>query len=303
MSNKKYEWHPWLTPTYDILKVTLQDGSLGHSHIISGQGDIGQSLMVRKISQLILCLNPENKKACGVCRSCQLFQNNTHPDLHWLQSDGLISVGDMRSSIVSLSNHPSVSSCKIWVIDRIDQLSFDAYQVGLKTFEEPGQNLFIFLIHEQTKQIKPTLRSRFQYWPIQLNYESWSEYVDKPNLFNFEWLRGSLEALTDKQHAAIATCHLLTGRLNEVVMKEFSSQQLLDLWQMQLLVDLRQRIQNNASLTQASLWQYFKVIDLFNDQRRIWSIHAGLSESMALFNLWHQARQILSKTTVQSSDQ
>ncbi len=293
MSDHTNTGYPWLTEIYETLRRCLQNNHLSHSHIISGQGDIGQSTLVNQITADVLCLTPIDHKACGQCHSCQLHQSGTHPDMHWLSAERTITASDMRHSLSALSCHPSIALNKVWVIDSLDKLSVDAYQVGLKTIEEPGSNVYIFLLHQQRQSIKPTLRSRCQLWPIEIDYDSWAAHSPNPSRFNYEWLRGSLEPLTSQQQLSIQTCHLLTGVLTELAMAEFTSVELLDLWQAQLLQDMRCRLTGEKTACSASLWQYLKAFDLLSEQRYRWSIHAGLSESMALFNLWHQTRATL----------
>lgn len=59
-------------------------GHLPHALLITGPAGSGKMLLARAFARYLHCENPSNGEACGVCRSCRLHAENSHPDLHYV---------------------------------------------------------------------------------------------------------------------------------------------------------------------------------------------------------------------------
>lgn len=55
-----------------------------HAFLFSGQSGIGKISMAISFAQYINCINKTENDSCGVCKSCQKFNNLQHPDLHFI---------------------------------------------------------------------------------------------------------------------------------------------------------------------------------------------------------------------------
>mgnify|MGYP001380767008 CR=1 FL=1 len=283
-------WYEWLTPVYNDLMSAHQKSRLAHLHILSGHGDIGQSHLASRWISYLFCQNPKQDSACQSCRACRLYQAGQHPDCVWLHGDEGIGIDAMRQAVTKLERHPVIAPLKILVLDYLDVLSLDAFQAGLKLFEEPGDNVFIVLLHRQQQSIPATLRSRSQIWMLPVTYKQWEKVVDEPSLFKYQWLNGSLKPLNEVQKTYVNKIGLFDGRLLESMIDEFTADQLLDFWYLELLARLRKMYEDNILLNR---WQYFQAVDDLCILKQHLRSHNGLSTANGLFYLWHQLRRRL----------
>lgn len=74
---------PWLIPPFQAFKNAFESGRVPSSVILSGSPDLGGAFLAIEFARLYLCSEKNRKSACGVCKSCHLFddlQNGSHPD-------------------------------------------------------------------------------------------------------------------------------------------------------------------------------------------------------------------------------
>lgn len=61
----------------------INEGHIAHAQLISGPEGSGKLPLAIAYARYILCTNPSNKDACGVCPSCVKMNKLAHPDLHF----------------------------------------------------------------------------------------------------------------------------------------------------------------------------------------------------------------------------
>lgn len=95
------------------------------------------------------------------------FKNNIsieeNPDVYILKTDnGEISKDDIKELIKNVNYTSQFHDIKIYVIDESEKLNVKACNALLKTLEEPGPNVYAFLITENIDSVLPTIASRCQ---------------------------------------------------------------------------------------------------------------------------------------------
>ena len=88
-----------------------------------------------------------------------------HPDLTWVAPSGAheILVSDIDVPVVSAaSKTPFESSCRVFVIERVDELGDEAANRMLKTLEEPASFVHLILLSDRLAEVLPTITSRCQ---------------------------------------------------------------------------------------------------------------------------------------------
>lgn len=61
-----------------------QTGHIPHALLLCGPSGSGKLALGIGYAQYLLCQNPNEQDACGVCPSCRMFSHFAHPDLHFV---------------------------------------------------------------------------------------------------------------------------------------------------------------------------------------------------------------------------
>ncbi|NVJ65908.1 MAG: DNA polymerase III subunit delta' [Gammaproteobacteria bacterium] len=155
-----------------------------HGILLLGADGIGRETFADELSRWVLCQNHEQlDSACGDCKSCHLFDAQSHPDYHWLsieEDKTQISVEQVRSLISSMQESAHQNGWKVANISPVSGLNQNSYNALLKTLEEPQANTLIILQTEQLEQVPATIRSRSQLLPLKITeQESISDWLEK----------------------------------------------------------------------------------------------------------------------------
>jgi DNA polymerase III, gamma/tau subunits len=184
---------PWQRRLYDQAAAALDAGRLGHALLLCGPAGLGKRAVIEALAQYVLCESRVDGRACGRCRSCELFATRTQrdpvetrPDGSLAQPDGhsahpdLIFVGyewrlkpsppRMRTEIVieqmrQLSERLEVSATftsRVAVVEPADAVNYSAWNAILKTLEEPLPGRYLWLVSANPARLPATIRSRCQ---------------------------------------------------------------------------------------------------------------------------------------------
>jgi DNA polymerase-3 subunit gamma/tau len=147
----------------NTLKNAIKNNQLAQAFLFCGPRGVGKTTCARILAKTINCesLQP-NGEACGVCASCQSFQNGNSFNVHELDAASNNSVDDIRSLIEQVRIPPQGVRYKIYIIDEVHMLSQAAFNAFLKTLEEPPHYAIFILATTEKHKILPTILSRCQ---------------------------------------------------------------------------------------------------------------------------------------------
>jgi DNA polymerase-3 subunit delta' len=172
--------YPWQTKVWQL--VNKDDKRRAHALLLYGRAGIGKYDFAKELSQAILCANQDNLgHACGMCSSCNWFNEESHPDFRLLSpeqesdadEDGItvkktkkktqISVAQIRdlSDFLSMSSHRS-EGARIVLIHPAEALNLSSANALLKMLEEPAEGVIFILVAHQLQKLLPTIISRCQ---------------------------------------------------------------------------------------------------------------------------------------------
>lgn len=162
--------YPWQQSIWQILVQSRARQTLPHAFIFSGVQGIGLFEFSQVISAWLLCQQPSQQGACGHCKSCQLWQAQSHPDYRLVaqlvddkgKTSHVIKVDQIRQLLDFLNKSAQLNGYRVAVIHHADTLNINAANSLLKNLEEAGRNTAIILVTEQPLQLLPTIRSRCQ---------------------------------------------------------------------------------------------------------------------------------------------
>lgn len=174
MSN--FEHYPWQVELWQ--KLVSARARMPHAMLLQGRSGIGKLDFAVQLAQSLLCDQPlAGHEACGVCQSCNWFQQNNHPDFRLLEpgeADGgadedavtkparksQISVDQVRdlADFLGLSSHRA--GLRIVLLHPAEALNTASANALLKVLEEPPPDVLFMLVTHQSQRLLPTIRSR-----------------------------------------------------------------------------------------------------------------------------------------------
>ena len=158
---------------YNSLFVTfttlLEKKILPNKMIISGPKGIGKSTFAYHFINYILSKNEMfpydiNKfEIHSENKSFKLIKNLTHPNFHLidlLDDKKIIEISQIRKAISYSQKSSFDNNYRIVLIDNIEFLNIYSSNALLKIIEEPNEKLIFILIHNNSKKIIETIKSR-----------------------------------------------------------------------------------------------------------------------------------------------
>ena len=164
---KNFSWQNIFgnAPRIEHLRKILSENKFPHAVIFSGVEGIGKRKIAENCAAALLCENPNNGEACGVCRSCKVLAAGNHSDFYVIEpekskSAPTIKIAQIRSLQSEVLLQPNISNCRVVIIDGAEFLNNAAANCLLKTLEEPtGQTNFILTTANRAGLLM-TIRSR-----------------------------------------------------------------------------------------------------------------------------------------------
>lgn len=164
----------------EILRRLLKSNRVPNALLFTGQDGIGKKHFALESAKSLICLNPKNAEACGVCAACQragkfafpksddrdAFKQvifSEHPDIGLVVPyNKNILVDAIRAVETEANFRPYEAKARFFIIDDADKMNDSASNALLKTLEEPPAASHIFLITSRPDALLPTIRSRCQ---------------------------------------------------------------------------------------------------------------------------------------------
>ncbi len=135
-------------------------GRPSHAYLFHGPGGSGKRTIARAIAAELLSEGSPDPHSAR-----RRVASGSHPDLTWVSPSGAheILVSDIERPVVAAaSKTPFESFRRVFVIERVDELSDEAGNRMLKTLEEPAPFVHLILITDRLAEVLPTIRSRCQ---------------------------------------------------------------------------------------------------------------------------------------------
>jgi DNA polymerase-3 subunit delta' len=156
---------PWQMTHWQRFRDLLAADRLPHAILLTGSPGTGKLQFAHALAGYLLCSAPVDGLACHQCRSCQLLQAGTHPDLQWLQPEEAgkrIKVDHVRSLVDFLTHTSQQGGKKVAIISPAESMNTNAANALLKSLEEPAADTFLLLLADSPARLLPTIRSRCQ---------------------------------------------------------------------------------------------------------------------------------------------
>ena len=159
-------YYPWQELQWTKLQTSVRQQRIPHAILLTGAEGMGVEEFALAFAAGLLCLQPQaSGLACGTCKTCNLFEAGSHPDLFLLEPEEegkQIRVDPVRELIAKIQLSRQYSRYKVAIIKPAEAMNRSAANSLLKTLEEPPPDSILLLVCRQPSQLPITLRSRCQ---------------------------------------------------------------------------------------------------------------------------------------------
>ncbi|MDO4877949.1 MAG: DNA polymerase III subunit delta' [Neisseria sp.] len=160
-----YPWHE-----NEWRQLAAHWARLPHALLVSGRRNTGKNAFALHLAQALLCESPSGQHdPCGVCPSCHLFGQNSHPDFYRLSPDAAeggahrlqqIKIDDVRAVIARIQLSAVRGGRRIVLISPAECMNPQSANSLLKILEEPPENAAFLLVSHERDRLLPTIKSR-----------------------------------------------------------------------------------------------------------------------------------------------
>jgi DNA polymerase-3 subunit delta' len=177
-----------LNKYFDEIIDLYSNKKMPNKILLSGKKGSGKSTLAYHIINHILSETEDNKydKKNFIIdtdnRSFKLLNNKTHPNFYLIdliEEKKNIEINQIREMITCTNKSIFNKKPRFILIDNIENLNKNSTNALLKIIEEPNESNFFILIHNNNKNILPTLKSRCLTFKINLSF---SEVINISNL-------------------------------------------------------------------------------------------------------------------------
>ncbi|MBQ7207541.1 MAG: DNA polymerase III subunit gamma/tau [Lentisphaeria bacterium] len=144
------------------LKNAIIQNRTAHAYLFVGPRGVGKTTLARIFAKAMNCENPQNGEPCCKCESCLAIAQDRSLDVLEVDAASRNSTGDMRELSEDVLTRPVGGKYKIYIIDEVHMLSKPAWNVLLKTVEEPPSHVKFIFATTEVHQVLPTIISRCQ---------------------------------------------------------------------------------------------------------------------------------------------
>ncbi len=157
---------PWQASHWQQLQAAYAQRRLPHALLLNGAPGMGLEQFAYSFAAKLLCKDKQHSQtACGLCKSCLMFQAGSHPDIRNIQPEekaNQIKVDAIRSLIDYIHIKSQYDGYKLAIINPAEAMNRSAANSLLKTLEEPPPDSLLILVCAQVSLLPVTIRSRCQ---------------------------------------------------------------------------------------------------------------------------------------------
>ena len=192
------------------IKKLYDSKKIPNKILFSGKQGSGKSTLAYHFINYILSKHEEDKYDINKLiineknRSFNLLNNNSHPNFYLvdlLQEKKNIEINQVREMIAYTRKSSFNNMPRFVLINNVEKLNLNSSNALLKVIEEPNDDIFFILIHNDQKKIISTLKSRCLTFKINLSFKKTIEITNyllkndiftmiNPDLINFYYSPG-----------------------------------------------------------------------------------------------------------------
>ncbi|WP_099158917.1 DNA polymerase III subunit delta' [Virgibacillus ndiopensis] len=156
-----------------IITNSITKNRISHAYLIQGERGTGKEEIALLLAKDLFCEDKKGVEPCQQCNACKRIASGNHPDVHWIEPDGLSIKKEQIDQLQKEFSYSGLeSNRKVYIIKDADALTTNAANRILKFLEEPSKETTAIMLTENGQSIISTIRSRCQIIDLQpLNAE------------------------------------------------------------------------------------------------------------------------------------
>ena len=149
------------------LRNAITQNRTGHAYLFVGPRGIGKTTLARIFAKALNCLAPVDGDPCCQCENCRAMAEERSLDVIEIDAASRNNAESMRELADDVLPSPVGGKYKVYIIDEVHMLSKVAWNVLLKTVEEPPPHVKFIFATTEVHQVLPTIISRCQRFDLQ----------------------------------------------------------------------------------------------------------------------------------------
>src|SRR5699024_7079596 len=151
-----------------MISRSIDRQRISHAYLIQGQKGVGKEAIAQLLAARLFCERAVSADPCNDCMNCRRIESRNHPDVHWIEPDGLSikkqQIDELQKEFIYSGLE---SNKKVYIIKGAETLTVNASNRILKFLEEPSKQTTAILLTENSRAIISTIRSRCQVIDLQ----------------------------------------------------------------------------------------------------------------------------------------
>lgn len=146
-----------------ILASAARRGNFVHAYLFCGPRGTGKTSAARILARAVICQQPTAEgDPCGICPSCQRAGAGESLDIIEIDGASNRGIDEVRDLRERVKYAPAQERAKIYIIDEVHMLTFEAFNAILKILEEPPQHVVFIFATTAPHKLPATVLSRCQ---------------------------------------------------------------------------------------------------------------------------------------------
>jgi DNA polymerase III subunit gamma/tau len=144
------------------LTNAIASGRIAHAYLFTGARGVGKTSCARILAKALNCATGITATPCDKCDSCLGIADGQDVDVPEIDGASNNKAEEARELRGNVGFRPTRSRFKIYIIDEVHMLSTAAFNVLLKTLEEPPQHVKFIFATTEVQKLPITILSRCQ---------------------------------------------------------------------------------------------------------------------------------------------
>ena len=149
------------------LQNAIKIGKVAHAYLFCGPRGTGKTTFAKILAKAMNCEHGPIIEPCCECEMCKGIAKGVVSDVVELDAASNNGADDMRAICDTVNFMPAMGKYKVYIIDEVHMLSNAAFNVLLKTLEEPPKHVIFILATTEPYKLPATILSRCQRFDFQ----------------------------------------------------------------------------------------------------------------------------------------
>jgi len=150
------------------LQNAIKLNRIHHAYLLSGPRGTGKTTTARILAKALNCEKGPTPEPCNKCKNCESITKGNALDVIEIDAASNRGIDDIKEFRETVKFAPTHFKYKVYIIDEAHQITKDAFNVLLKTLEEPPEYVVFVFCTTEVQKFPDTILSRCQQFNFRL---------------------------------------------------------------------------------------------------------------------------------------